>query len=584
MWTQVFNPLHNLALSALVAALPAFALYWALAVKRLKGWQAGLITAALALLIAVAVYRMPAPMALAATLHGACYGLFPIGWIVLTAVFLYNVTVKTGQFEVIQASIASITNDRRLQTLLIAFSFGSFLEGCAGFGAPVAITAGMLVGLGFDSFLAASLCLIANSAPVAFGSIGIPIITAGTVSGLSDFSIGQMVGRQLPLLSVLVPFWLMLMISGRKGLREVWPAALVCGGSYGLAQWWSSNTLGPLLPDIISSLSSIFCLVLFLKFWRPATIFRFHGEPPAPARPAGTLTPRRVLKAWSPFIVLTVLVGDWGLKPVKALLDVATIKIGVPLLHNAVLAPDGKPVAALYNLNSLSAAGTAILLTALITILITGLRPAAAFAVFRQTLAQLAFPLLTIASFLGYAYLGNASGMTRTMGEALAATGALFPLFSPVLGWLGVFITGSDTSSNAIFAKLQAVTAERLHLSPILAVAANSSGGVTGKMISPQSIAVACAATGMAGKESGLFRATFLHSLGFLAILGVMTWLQATVFPGLIPPAAPLAAAAATGPLAAGAAGIYYPGALILAVSAAALTLLVVSVRGKSAA
>jgi lactate permease len=539
VWIQSPDPLGNPYLSALAAAIPIVFLFWALAVRRLKGHVAGPCTTAVALLVAILVFRMPAPLALASTLHGALYGLFPIGWIVIAAVFLYRITVESGQFDAIRDSIASLTADRRLQALLIAFSFGAFLEGCAGFGTPVAISAAMLAGLGFEPLYAAGLCLIANTAPVAFGSIGTPIIVAGQVTGLDAALISKMVGRQLPLLSLIVPFWLVFTMSGWKGVRQVWPAALVAGGSFAVAQWWSSNYLGPLLPDIISSLVSIVSLVVFLRVWKPAEIFRFAHEAPgqagAPTR-GRALDARTLAWAWSPFVVLTILVGNWGIKPVKALLDTTTVRFPVPIIHNGLSqSASSAPVPAVFTFNWLSATGTVILISALVSLVIARTGPRAAAGLFRRTLASLAPPLLTIASVLGLAYIGNSSGMTTAMGMALASTGHLFPLFSPVLGWLGVFMTGSDTSANAIFGKLQAVSAERIGLDPVLAVAANSSGGVTGKMISPQSIAVACAATGQVGNEPGLFRFTLRHSLLLVAIVALITWLQATLLRWMIP-------------------------------------------------
>ncbi|HEY3381726.1 MAG TPA: lactate permease LctP family transporter [Vicinamibacterales bacterium] len=575
MWTQTFDPLGNILVSALAAALPVAFLFWALAVRKMKGHVAGLCTTGMAVLVAVVVYRMPVHLAAASTLQGALYGLFPIGWIVIAAVFLYRITVETGQFEVIKNSIASITEDRRLQALLIAFSFGAFLEGAAGFGTPVAISAAMLVGLGFEPIYAAGLCLIANTAPVAFGAIGTPIVVAGQVTGIDDRLISQMVGRQLPLLSVLIPFWLVFTMSGRKGVREVWPAALVSGGSFAIAQWWTSNYLGPLLPDIISSLCSIVCLVLFLRFWKPKHVFRFGDEGRAQVVAADGFG--RVLKAWSPFIVLTILVGDWGMKPVKALLERMTLAIPFPLIHNAVAAPGSeRPLPALFMVNWLSATGTVILLAAVITVIITRMRPGDAVRLFARTVRSLSAPLVTVAAVLGFAYIGNSSGMTTTMGMALASTGALFPLFSPLLGWLGVFMTGSDTSANAVFGRLQAVSAERIGVSPVLTVAANSSGGVTGKMISPQSIAVACAATGLVGHEASLFRFTVRHSLLLVAIVAVMTYLQATVFRWMVPPGG---AAGTVVAVASSHAATSVPGWTALGASALAILALVAAVR-----
>jgi lactate permease len=370
---------------------------------------------------------------------------------------------------------------------------------------------------------------------VAFGAIGTPIVVAGQVTGIDAQVISQMVGRQLPFLSVLIPFWLVFTMSGVRGVREVWPAALVSGGTFAVGQWWTSNYLGPLLPDIISALVSLVAL-----------IFRFDGEAAGSSR--RTLTPTAVLRAWSPFIVLTLLVGDWGMKPVRALLERVSVEFPFPLIHNAVARPgSGDAIAALFRFNWLSATGTAILIAALMTIPLAGTRVRDAVRVFGTTLRSLRFPLVTIASVLGFAYIGNASGMTTTLGLALASTGSLFPFFSPMLGWLGVFMTGSDTSANAVFGRLQTVSAERLGVNPILAIAANSSGGVTGKMISPQSIAVACAATGLVGQESALFRFTVWHSVALVTLLGGMVALQATYLTWMIPVPLSAGTAAAAG-------------------------------------
>ncbi|MZP28366.1 L-lactate permease [Heliobacterium undosum] len=580
MWTQVYDPMGNIFLSAAIAVIPIIYLFWALAIQKMKGFIAGSTTTTIAVLIAIFVYGMPAQVAIASTLQGALYGLFPICWIVITAVFLYNLTVKSGQFEIIKDSIASITDDRRLQALLIAFSFGAFLEGAAGFGTPVAISAGMLVGLGFNPLYAAGLCLIANTAPVAFGGIGIPIIVAGQVSGIDDFAISQMVGRQLPLLSVFVPFWLVMIMSGWKGVKEVWPAALVSGLAFAIGQWWSANYLGAMLPDIISSLCSIIALVVFLKLWKPKNIWRFENEPAATYNAStANLTFKKVLKAWSPFIILTIMVGDWGMKAVNAVLDSVSIKFAFPIIHNAVINPTtNAPIAAIFKFNWLSAAGTAILLSAFITMLIVRMPLGQTIGIFWDTVKSLKFPMITIASVLGYAYIGNSSGMTYTMGMALATTGALFPLFSPVLGWLGVFITGSDTSANAVFGKLQAITADTIGTDPVLTVAANSSGGVTGKMISPQSIAVATAATGLVGKESDLFRFTVKHSLFFLVIVCIITYLQATVLKWMIPVYQKGVAAAAAANLA----QLQSEGYMLLGITAVIVAILGFSVMGQT--
>jgi lactate permease len=539
MWTQTFDPFQNLALSAAVAALPIVFLLWALVVRGLKGYVAGLATIALTLLIAVLVYGMPPHLALLAAIHGALYGLFPIGWIVLAAVVLYQITVRTGQFDVIKQSVASLTEDRRIQALLIAFSFGAFLEGCAGFGAPVAISAGMLVGLGFDPRYAAGLCLVANTAPVAFGSIGIPLITASQVTGLDLHALSQMVGRQLPLLSLIVPFYLVALMAGRRGIRAVWPAALVSGGSFAAAQFLTSNLLGPMLPDIISSVVSILALVLLLRVWQPADTFRFAHEGPPVAR---TSPPplSATLRAWSPFLVLTLVVGDWGVRSVQAVVDLVSVRIPVPWLHQAIVNPEtGAALPAVFRFNWLGASGTSVFIAAVLSAVILRM-PVRAFAeVCRGAARQLAWSLVTIAAFLGFAFVGSASGITTTLGWSLAATGPLFAFFSPVLGWLGVFITGSDTSANALFGRLQQVSASRLDLSPILTVASNSSGGVTGKMISPQSITVACAASGLVGREPELLRFTLPHSIAMVTFVGAVAWSQATWLSWMVPVPSP---------------------------------------------
>jgi len=540
-WTQVYNPMNNLALSALFAAIPIILIFYLLAIRRTPGQIAGAIAVTSAVLVAIFVYKMPATLALTSTGMGALYGIFPIFWIVLTAIFIYNMTVETGQFEIVKDSIATITDDRRLQGLLIAFGFGAFLEGAAGFGTPVAISAGMLVGLGFSPLYAAGLCLIANTAPVAFGGIGIPIIVAGQVTGIDTMKISAMVGRQLPFLSVVIPIWLVVLMSGWKATKEVLPACLVAGVSFAGVQWFSSNYIGPELPDILSSLSCIISLTIFLKYWKPAKIWRFANEP-APTLVANkeALTFGKVFKAWSPFIILTVMVILWGLKPVVAVLDSVTLKFLVPGLDKLVMqvAPIAKAptaMAALYKVNWLSAAGTSLFIASIITAAVLGVSPGKFISIFRKTVIQLIKPLITIPCVLGLAYIMNYSGMSSTLGLFLSGTGSLFPFFSPFLGWLGVFLTGSDTSANALFGNLQAVTGTQVGVDPTLTVAANSSGGVCGKMISPQSIAVATAASGLVGKEGDLFSFTVKHSLILAVIVGVMTYLQAYFLTWMIP-------------------------------------------------
>ena len=535
VWKQVIDPFGNIALSLLVAAVPVLFIFWALIIRKMKGYQSSLFATLIAMLIAIFVYGMPVKLALLSAAHGALYGLFPICWLVIMAVFLFNVTVKSGQFEIIKHVMASITADRRLQALLIAFSFGSFLEGTAGFGAPVAITAAMLVGLGFNPLYASGICLIANTAPVAFGSIGIPITVASQVSGIPEMPISQMVGRTLPILSILLPFYLVTIIAGFRKAREIGPAVLVSGVSFAFLQWFTANYMGPALPDVIAGLGSIICLMIFLRVWKPKTVWRFTNEP-APTITDVAYTSGQILRAWSPFIVLTVTIIAWGLQPVKDVLNsLGLVQFNVPGLHNAIQGGDGNLIAKVFRVNYLSAAGTAILLSALIAIPLVGLTYRDGARVFGATLNQLKFPILTIASVLGFAYIVNDSGITLTLAAVLASTGFLFPFFAPMLGWLGVFITGSDTSANALFSKLQYATATSIGVDPVVTVAANVSGGVVGKMISPQSIAVAAAAGNLVGQESQLFRFTVKHSFYMLAFICFLTLAQAYALKWMIP-------------------------------------------------
>ena len=535
-WTQVINPFNNIFLSALVAVLPILFIFWALIIKKMKGYQASLISTALALLIAIIVYGMPVKLALLSTANGALYGLFPICWIIISAVFLFNLTIKSGQFEVIKHFMASITSDRRIQALLIAFSFGSFLEGTAGFGAPVAITAAMLVGLGFNPLYAAGICLIANTAPVAFGAIGIPITVASQVTGVPEMAISQMVGRTLPFLSLVLPFYLIILMSGFKKAMDILPAILVAGISFALLQFLSSNFLGPALPDVFAGLGSIIALVVFLKFWKPKQIWRFSNEPPPTINTHISYTTGQIIKAWSPFILLTIMIIAWGMAPIKNVLNaVGQTQFEMPGLHNVIKDAKGNLIPHIFKFNYLSASGTAIFISALIAIPLVGLSFGQGIKVFGSTLKQLKFPIITVATVLGFAYIVNDSGITITMAEALASTGSLFPFFAPILGWLGVFITGSDTSANALFGKLQYATATSIGVDPVVTVAANVSGGVVGKMISPQSIAVAAAAGGLIGKESELFRFTVKHSFYMLILICFIVLSQAYVFKWLIP-------------------------------------------------
>lgn len=535
-WTQVIDPLKNTALSALVAVLPILFIFWALIIKKMKGYQASLMATAIAIIVAVFIYGMPVKLALLSTANGALYGLFPICWIVIAAVFLFNITVKSGQFEIIKHFMASITSDRRLQALLIAFSFGSFLEGTAGFGAPVAITAAMLVGLGFNPLYAAGICLIANTAPVAFGAIGIPITVASQVTSVPEMAISQMVGRTLPILSVLLPFYLVILMAGWKKAVEILPAILVSGISFAFLQWFSSNFIGPSLPDVIAGIGSIICLIIFLKFYKVKSIWRFPNEPAPTINTNITYSTGQIIRAWSPFILLTIMIIAWGLQPIKDVFNaVGQTQFEFPGVHNVIMDRNGKLLPHIFKFNYLSAAGTAIFLSALISVPITGLKIGDAAGLFFHTLKQLAFPIITIASVLGFAYIVNDSGITLTIADALAKTGFLFPFFAPVLGWLGVFITGSDTSANALFGKLQASTATSIGVDPVITVAANVSGGVVGKMISPQSIAVAAAAGHLVGEESKLFTFTVRHSFFMLLFICCIVFAQAYAFKWIIP-------------------------------------------------
>jgi lactate permease len=518
-WVQNYNPLGSIVISALVAAIPLFIILYMLGIKRSKGHVAAAIGLLSAFLVSVFVYGMPAGLAVGSILNGAAYGIFPIVWIVITAIWVYNMTVESGEFEIIKNSLASITDDRRLQALFIAFAFGSFIEGTAGFGTPVAITAAMLVGLGFNPVYAAGICLIANTAPVAFGAIGIPVVVAAQVTGLDLMHVSQIVGRQLPFLSIIVPLWLAVTMAGWKGAMEVLPALIVAGVAFAGTQFYTSNYVNAYLPDITSAVVTIIALLLFLKVWKPANTWHFPDEKPSQGIVKCSYSTGEILRAWAPYLILAALVFLWaddkfiGLKKTLVNID-KDLFILWPGLHNLVVrtvpvVPKEALYAAKYSLNILSAAGTAILFSGIISLaIIPNYGIGKAIACFGRTAKQLKWPILTIAMILGLAYIMNYSGMSSTMGLAFTATGSLFPFFSPFLGWLGVFLTGSDTSANALFCGMQKTAAEQVGVDPYLTVAANSSGGVCGKMISPQSISVATAATGLVGEESTIFRFT----------------------------------------------------------------------------
>ena len=549
LWQQNYDPAGNIWLSSLIASLPILFFFFALIKLKLKGYIAATWTVAIALVVALLFYKMPVDRALASVVYGFFYGLWPIAWIIIAAVFVYKISVKTGQFDIIRSSILSITPDQCLQMLIVGFSFGAFLEGAAGFGAPVAITAALLVGLGFNPLYAAGLCLIVNTAPVAFGAMGIPILVAGQVTGIDSFAIGQMVGRQLPFLTIIVLFWIMAIMDGWRGIKETWPAVVVAGGSFAIAQYLSSNFIGPELPDIISSLVSLLCLTLFLKRWQPVRVFRFGdlGASQVDMTLAHTgYTAGQVLRAWTPFLFLTATVTLWSIPPFKALFTSGgalyewVINIPVPYLDKLVarmppVVSEATAYAAVFKFDWFSATGTAILFAALLSIVWLKMKPSDAISTFGSTLKELALPIYSIGMVLAFAFISNYSGLSSTLALALAHTGHAFTFFSPFLGWLGVFLTGSDTSSNALFAALQATAAQQIGVSDLLLVAANTTGGVTGKMISPQSIAIACAAVGLVGKESDLFRFTVKHSLIFTCMVGVITTLQAYVLTWMIP-------------------------------------------------
>jgi len=666
-WIQSYTPVAgSLGLSALVAAVPLVVIFVCLALLKMKAHKAGPLAVAAAVAIAVTVWGMPAKLAALATLQGAAFGLFPVFYIVVTTIFLYNITVKGGQFEIIRASLAGVTADRRLQALLIAFCFGAFIEGAAGFGTPVAIAGATLAGLGFRPLYAAGVCLVANTAPVAFGAIGIPVVALAGVMGYGDpgmMKLSTMVGRQLPFISFMIPFYVILIMVGWKKTIEVLPAIFVCGASFAICQWATASYLGPYLPDIISSLAAMVSLVLLLKVWHPRTIWTFDHEPEFAGKEQHHYTAAEVFRAWTPYLALTVMVLLWGIPSIKGSLDKSNVMITVDGLHNSIVKKVSKPedglkkaaavkaeidgqlavlspadpklaalagkltelkgaedqllqveqgllgkgavltdervkafdavgkkkdeiqkmakelagpgavpgqgapatahassapapglvkdqlkpldkaladqlpikLAAKYNFNYLSAAGTAILIAAFISALLCGVGFGDTFRILGKTLHDMRFPAVTVASVLGLAYVMNSAGMTNCLGLVFTKTGTLFPFIAPFLGWLGVFLTGSDTSSNVLFGGLQKATAEQLGLNPILTGAANTSGGVMGKMISPQSLAVACAATGMVGEEGTLFRFTLKHSLFLTFLVGVIVYLQAYVVSWMIP-------------------------------------------------
>ncbi|KAA0969700.1 L-lactate permease [Aureimonas fodinaquatilis] len=560
IWSQNYDPFGSLPISFILAAVPVVVMLVGLGVLHMRAHIAAGCGLLAALIISIFIFGMPAEKAALAAGYGAAYGLMPIGWIVLNIIFLHRLTVENGSSVVLQNSIASVSDDRRIQLLLIAFSFGAFFEGAAGFGTPVAVTAALLIGLGFSPLAASGLSLIANTAPVAYGALGTPVIALSAVTGLDLLELSGMIGRQLPFFSLLVPFWLIWAFAGWRGMMEIWPAILVCGVSFAVPQFLVSNFHGPWLVDIVAAICSMLALVLFLQVWRPRKIWTstaLHGrakEEDEARKAAGitadsaidtskTYSSSAVLRAWMPWAVLTIFVFLWGIPAVKALLDgVHLVKIPFEGLHNMVqkvppivAAPVIEP--AVFNLNYLSMTGTGILLAALVAGFAMGFSPAGLVKVYFQTIWRVRFSLLTIAIMLALGYLTRYSGLDATMGLAFAHTGVFYPLFGTLLGWLGVALTGSDTASNVLFGGLQRITAEQLNLNPVLMASANSSGGVMGKMIDAQSIVVASTATGWKNGEGPILRYVFVHSIVLATLVGLLVTLQAYVppFTSLVP-------------------------------------------------
>ena len=522
--------------SALVAVLPILLALFLIGVRRIAAWKALQLALLLAVGLAYFAFGVPAKIVALSYLYGVAKGLFPICWIVLTALFIYRLTVASGQFEIIKDSVAQLTGDARLQVLLIAFVFGAFLEGAAGFGAPVAIAGAMLAGLGLERFQAARLCLLANTAPVAFGSIGIPVITLAEITKLDLPQLSGAVGRIMPLISVLIPGYLMVVFVGWRRAWPVWPAVLVVSVVFAGMQFLVANYMGPLLVIVLASVAAMVALVVLLKFWRP----RDEPAVAAGATPARKHSASTILRAWTPYLLVVVLVLLWGYQPFQTWLGKKTTVSwefsGLCVQRVPPVVKTALPEEKIFKFNWLATAGTAVMLAGLLGGFVVGLRPRAMLGVLGATARQVAWPAVTIASVLGFAFLMNYSGMIATLGLAFAATGRLFPFFSAFLGWLGVFVTGSDTSSNALFGNLQVVTAQTLHFSPLLMAAANAAAGGLGKMISLQSIAIVLAATGMpASDESKLFRWAFRHSLLLTALAGLLIMLYAHCLPQVIP-------------------------------------------------
>jgi lactate permease len=541
MWNQVYNPLGNAALSTIAAAVPVVTLLVLIASGRVKAHIAAIIAVIVTNLITIGVYSMPAGLSIRATLLGVVTGFFPIGWIVLNVIFLYQVTVSTGRFELLKRAIGGVTEDRRLQLLLIAFSFGAFFEGASGFGTPVAITGAVLIGLGFSPLAASGLSLIANTAPVAYGALGTPIQGLASVTGLDPYILGAMVGRQLPVFSLIVPFWVVWAFAGWKGMKDVWPAILVTGVSFAIPQFVISNYINPWIVDIGASLISMGCLILFLRIWQPREL-RGHDESHAtmaPAKPLDKtpLTSGELFGALLPWIIVCVLMLIWGNGAFKTWANsIFTWNYPVPDLHQMInkmppVAPGPTKEGAVFSFTYLSYTGSGMLIAAIISGLLMGVSPAKLVSEYGRTLRICAISLITISAMLAIGTLTRLSGVDATLGLAFAATGVLYPFFGTLLGWLGVALTGSDTASNILFGNLQKITSEQLGLSSVLMGAANSSGGVMGKMIDAQSIVVASTATNWYGHEGSILRYVFLHSIVLACLVGILVTLQAYVYP-----------------------------------------------------
>ena len=539
-WTQIYDPLGNIWLSALVAFLPILCFLVSLLVFKLKGYVAAFFTVVLASALALLVYDMPFSLIGASFVQGFAQGMWPIAWIIIAAIFLYKLSVKSGSFEVIKQSVISITPDHRIQVILIGFCFGSFLEGAIGFGGPVAITAALLVGLGLKPLYAAGLCLIANTAPVAFGAVGIPIIAMANLVGVEQYEVSAMVGRMLVPLSLTVPFFIVFLMDGFKGVKETFPAILVAAVSFTATQFISSNYLGAELPDIVSAVVSLICTTAFLKIWKPANIFRLDDQTDFTNNTQ--LSNGEIFKAWLPFILLIACIILWTQPWFKALFakggvfDYTVVTLAANNVGTTIVDAAGKTIGLNLNISFVGLqAGTAILIAAFLSIWFLKIKANDAAECFWDTLKEMAIPCITIGLVVSFAFIAKNAAMSTTLGLAFAQTGDAFAFFSPVIGWIGVFLTGSDTSSNLLFGPLQQVTARELGIGEALFLAANSVGGVVGKMISPQSIAIACAAVGLVGRESELFKFTLKYSVAFIILIGIWTLIIAFFMQGIIP-------------------------------------------------